>query len=136
MLRLSKKTDYALMALAYLAEVPAGVASAREIATRYDIPPEFLAKVLQRLAQRGLLASQMGVHGGYRLARPSDSISVADVVDVIDGPVALTACSLGHEWCEQFSKCSVRDPLWRLEYRIQSALTTMTVEEMVQAVAR
>lgn len=136
MLRLSKKTDYALMALAHLAQVPAGVASAREIATRYDIPSEILAKVLQRLAQCGLVASQMGVHGGYRLARPSNSISVADVVDVIDGSLALTACSLGDERCEQFSKCSVRDPLWRLRSRIQSALTTMNVEEMVQAVAR
>src|SRR5215204_187283 len=77
-----------------------------------------------------------GVHGGYRLARPSNSISVADVVHVIDGPLALTACSLGDERCEQFSKCSVRDPLWRLRSRIQSALTTMTLEEMVQAVAR
>jgi FeS assembly SUF system regulator len=136
MFRLSKRADYALMALAYLAEVPTSVASAREIAMRYDASAELLAKVLQRLAQYGLVVSQMGVHGGYRLARPSNSISVADVVDAIDGPVALTACSLGDERCGQFSKCSVRDPLWRLKSRIQSVLTTMSVEEMVQAVAR
>jgi Rrf2 family protein len=136
MLRLSKKTDYALMALAYLAEAPTSVVSVREIATRYDAPLELLAKVLQRLAQNGLVVSHTGVHGGYRLARPSNSISVADVVDAIDGPVALTACSLGEERCKQFSKCSVRAPLWRLECRIQSALTTMSVEQMIQAVAR
>lgn len=136
MLRLSKKTDYALMALAYLAEVPAGITSARDIATKYDIPLELLAKILQRLAQSGLVSSHMGVHGGYRLARPSNSISVADVVQVIDGPVALTSCALGEARCEQFSTCTVRDPLWQLRTRIQSALTTLSVSQMVQAVAR
>jgi Rrf2 family protein len=136
MLRLSEKAGYGLMALTFLAEVPAGIASAREIAMRYDVPAELLAKVLQRLAQYGLVVPHVGVRGGYRLARPSSSISVANVVDALDGPVALTACSLGHERCEQFSKVRLRDPRWRLESRIQSVIAAMSVEEMVQAVAR
>ena len=71
----------------------AASSSAREIAEQYDIPIELLAKVLQRLVRRGLLASHQGTRGGYQLARPAAQISVADVIQAIDGPVTVTACS-------------------------------------------
>ena len=94
MLRLSKKADYALMAMKHLAlRGDRGSSSAREIAEQYDIPIELLAKVLQRLVRRGLLASQQGTRGGYQLARGPIQISVADVIQAIDGPVTVTACS-------------------------------------------
>ena len=92
MLRLSKKADYALIAMAHLALKP-GSASAREIAESYDIPTELMAKVLQRLTRRGLLTSQQGTRGGYQLSRAATGISVADVIQAIDGPVSVTACS-------------------------------------------
>ena len=112
MLRLSKKADYALMAMKHLAIRPdAASASAREIAEAYDIPVELMAKVLQRLARRGLLSSHQGTRGGYRLSRPSTAISVADIIQAIDGPLTVTACSTEAENCGQYSKCSVRDPL-------------------------
>ena len=94
MLRLSKKADYALMAMKHLATRPdAPSASAREIAEQYDIPIELMAKVLQRLARRGLLTSHQGTRGGYRLGRASSAISVADIIQAIDGPLTVTACS-------------------------------------------
>src|SRR5213593_3077831 len=94
MLRLSKKADYALIAMKHLAlRTDRGSSSAREIAGLYDIPIELLAKVLQRLVRRGLLASQQGTRGGYQLACSPAQISVADVIQAIDGPVAVTACS-------------------------------------------
>jgi Rrf2 family protein len=94
MLRLSKKTDYALMAMKHLAtHRDRGSSSAREIAEHYDIPIELLAKVLQRLVRGGLLVSQQGTRGGYQLARIPGQISVADVIQAIDGPVAVTACT-------------------------------------------
>ena len=81
MLRLSKKADYALMAMKHLAlRTDAGSVSAREIAEQYDIPVELMAKVLQRLARHGLLVSQQGTRGGYLLARAAALISVADVI--------------------------------------------------------
>jgi Rrf2 family protein len=87
MLRLSKKADYALMAMKHLAtRSDAGSASAREIAEAYDIPIELMAKVLQRLARRGLLTSHQGTRGGYRLGRGPAAISVADIIQAIDGP--------------------------------------------------
>src|SRR5215208_3304189 len=109
MLRLSKKADYALMAMKHLAvRGDRGSSSAREIAEQYDIPIELLAKVLQRLVRGGLLASQQGTRGGYQLARLPSQISVADVIQAIDGPVTVTACSSeeGIGTCEQFAKCN------------------------------
>ncbi len=131
MLRLSKKTDYALIALKDLASSPPGTSSsAREIAARYDIPVEFMAKVLQKLAKDGLLASQQGTHGGYLLGRPATDMSVADVIQAIDGPLMVTACSDVNETCDQYSKCNVRDPLWRLKDRIVQVLTSLTIHEL------
>jgi len=131
MLRLSKKADYALMAMKHLAIRPdAASASAREIAEQYDIPIELMAKVLQRLARRGLVTSHQGTRGGYRLARPASVISVADIIQAIDGPVTVTACSTEAENCDQYAKCSVRDPLWRIKDRIFAALSTCSLQEV------
>lgn len=133
MLRLSKKADYALMAMKHLAiktDSPSGSASAREIAEQYDIPIELMAKVLQRLARSGLLVSHQGTRGGYTLARPTASISVADIIQAIDGPLTVTACSTDDEQCEQFTKCNVRDPLWKIKDRIVLALETCSLEEI------
>src|SRR6187455_1521755 len=133
MLRLSKKADYALIAMNHLARKqgsPTASTSARDIAERYDIPIELMAKVLQRLVRTGLLASTQGTRGGYTLSRPPKSISIADVIQAIDGPFTVTACSTEKHDCEQYSKCSVRDPLWQLRERIVAALSTVTLSEM------
>jgi Rrf2 family protein len=132
MLRLSKKSDYALMAMKHLAvRGDRASSSAREIAELYDIPIELMAKVLQRLVRRGLLVSQQGTRGGYQLARMPAMISVADVIQAIDGPVTVTACSTDDgPQCEQFSKCNVRDPLGRVRERILTALGECTIAEL------
>ena len=131
MLRLSKKADYALMAMKHLTvRGDRGSSSAREIAEQYDIPIELLAKVLQRLVRRGLLESHQGTRGGYKLARVPSMISVADVIQAIDGPVTVTACSTDAGTCEQYSKCNVRDPLWRVRERILAALGECTIAEL------
>jgi Rrf2 family protein len=130
-LRLSKKADYGLIALSYMAEAgQRPIVSAREMAEQHDIPVELLAKVLQRLARRGVLTSVQGINGGYRLARAPQAISVADVVEAIDGPLTLTACSDTSDTCDQFAKCNIRDPLHRIRERIASALATCSVAEL------
>jgi Rrf2 family protein len=134
MLRLSKKADYALMAMKHLAvrgdRGSQRSSSAREIAEQYDIPLELMAKVLQRLVRRGLLVSHQGTHGGYQLARGPLAITVADVIQAIEGPVTVTACSTDEGQCEQFSKCNVRDPLFRVRERILAALGDCTIAEL------
>ena len=131
MLRLSKKTDYGLLALNYLAsEAPAGVASARVIAEKYEIPVELLAKVLQQMARVGLVAAQKGAHGGYKLGRPASTISLAHIVEAIDGPLAITACGRNDDPCDQYGSCTVRDPLGRVKDKILTVLQTTTLAEM------
>ena len=133
MLRLSKKADYALIAMNHLARKqgsPSASTSARDIAERYDIPIELMAKVLQRLVRTGLLISTQGTRGGYQLARVPMLISVADVIQAIDGPVTVTACSTEEGSCEQYAKCNVRDPLWRVRERILKALGECTIAEL------
>ena len=132
MLRLSKKADYALIAMKHLALSRDGAlsVSAREIAEQYDIPIELMAKVLQRLVRSGLLISTQGTRGGYTLRRPAASISVADVIQSIDGPFTVTACSTENSGCEQYSKCNIRDPLWQIRERIAAALATVSVAEL------
>jgi Rrf2 family protein len=131
MLRLSKKADYALIAMKHLAlRADRGSSSAREIAGLYDIPIELMAKVLQRLVQKGLLDSHQGTRGGYKLARVPSQISVADVIQAIEGPVTVTACTTEEGQCEQFSKCNVRDPLFRVRERILAALGECTIAEL------
>ena len=132
MLRLSQKSDYALMAMKHLALRTDGGASssAREMSEAYDIPLELLAKVLQRLVRARLLVSVQGTRGGYRLGRPATAISVADVIQAVDGPVTVTACSTDDHNCDQYSKCSIRDPLWKIKNRILETLTTVSVAEI------
>jgi len=131
MLRLSKKADYALLAIRHLAaHADKGALPARELAEAYDIPPELLAKVLQKLVRGRLLASHQGIRGGYGLSRPAATISVADVIQAVDGPLTVTACSDSDHSCDQYTKCNIRDPLWRIKDRIVSALAGTSVAEL------
>ena len=134
MLSLSKKTDYALLALSYLTEVGAGrAANTREIAEKYDIPVELLAKILQRLARAELVTSTAGPTGGYRLAKAAESISVGAVIQIIDGTPAIAQCfrADGHA-CEQLDKCTIRTPLERINARILQMLDLISLAEIAR----
>jgi len=86
--------------------------------------------VLTRLVRSGLLVSHQGVHGGYELAQPPEATSVAAVLEAIDGPLTMTACTHGDDRCDQFSKCNVRDPLRRVRDRIAAILAECSIAEM------
>jgi Rrf2 family protein len=91
-----------------------------------------MAKVLQRLVRTGLLISTQGTRGGYMLSRAAGSISVADVIQAIDGPFTVTACSTEKHNCDQYSKCNVRGPLWQIRERIVTTLGMVSLAEMAQ----
>jgi Rrf2 family protein len=78
-----------------------------------------------------LLDSHQGIRGGYGLARTAATISVADVIQAIDGPLTVTACSEVDHSCDQYAKCNIRDPLWRIKDRIVSALAASSVADLV-----
>ena len=99
MLRLTKKADYGLMALKYLAEHGEDVSqSAKDIAEAYHIPPQLLAKILQRLTKVGLLQSHAGMNGGYSLEKRAQDISAFEVIRAIDGPLFITSCRTMHRF--------------------------------------
>ena len=129
MFQLSKKADYGLIALKHLARHSEESVSAREIATEYRIPAQLLAKMLQRLARKGLLLSQQGTHGGYVLARDPSKISIVDVMEAIEGPIGITPCERGSS-CEQLDRCSVRDPLMAVRAKMVRILGDTSIYEL------
>jgi len=109
-LQLTRGGEYGLRAMVYLARVPEGeVASLREIGREQEIPESFLAKILQTLVHAGLASSQRGARGGFSLARPADTISVREVIEAIDGPIALNGCVLWPEECDRSERCALHD---------------------------
>ncbi len=129
MFRLSKKSDYGLIALKHLAQHSNASVSAREMAAHYQIPAELMAKVLQKLAKKGLLVSQQGTNGGYVLARDPASISIAEVVEALEGPIAITPCERGSD-CQQSQMCSVKDPLLKIKAKVVRVLGDTSIYEL------
>ena len=132
MLKLSKKTDYALMAIQYMASKgTARVVNTKEIAEEYKIPVELLAKVLQKLGKKGLIASQNGPKGGYVLAKTPESISVLSIILAIEGHVGITECYHNEDsQCRQMARCNIRTPLRNIQNSIYSLLDSMSIEDM------
>ena len=130
MLRLSKLTDYAVVVLVRLSQ-GAGVQTSPGIAAATGIPEPTVAKVLKTLASRGLVVSQRGARGGYRLARPIGEIAVAEVIGAIDGPIALTACVDGASaGCDVLQLCPLRGRWDLVNAAIREALTAISLEDM------
>ena len=133
MLKLTKKADYGLMAMKHLAEhAHAGACSAKDVAEAYGIPPEALAKILQRLAKAGMLQSQHGIKGGYVLARPATEISAYEVIRAIDGPLFITSCITVRGECGQSDRCTIREPLRKVNENIEQVLRRIKITEMTE----
>ena len=131
MMKLSKKADYGLMAVNHLARhYGEGACSAKDIALAYGIPVGLMAKVLQRLVHRGVLKSQHGTNGGYKLAKPPHFISALEVINAIDGPVMITRCVTARGECFQTPLCTVKEPLRKVNERIVSALSALSIAEI------
>jgi Rrf2 family protein len=132
MLRFTKRADYGLMAIHYiLLHREGGAVSAKRIAGEFRIPPELLAKILQRLAKRGFVASQNGPKGGYVLTRSPEEITVGEVVRALEGPINIVGC-LEDLDCPQFSRCNLRLPVQKIQASISRLLDTMTLAELTR----
>lgn len=138
MLRLTKKADYGLMALKYLAERSelagrATAQSAKDIAEAYHIPPQLLAKILQTLAKAGLLVSHAGTNGGYALARPAKEITAFEVIRAIDGPLFITSCITIHGACDLAGHCTIKEPLRKVNDSIKELLSGIRIADLMEA---
>jgi len=137
MFSFTKRADYALLALSYLTVTSDRdkdrLVNTKEIAEHFHIPVELLAKILQALARHNLVASFPGPTGGYRLVRSPARISVADVVRIVDGQLGIVHCSNGNELgCEQYTRCTIRNPLSLIELRMYDLLSEMSIRDISQ----
>jgi Rrf2 family protein len=133
LLKLTKKADYGLIALKYLAEHPEKPAlSAKDVADTYGIPAQLLAKILQRLTKTGLLRSHAGMNGGYALARDARQISAYEVILAIDGPFFITSCTKGKKGCELTPSCTIKEPLARVNDTIAGVLKSISIQDLAE----
>ncbi|MDP2625730.1 MAG: Rrf2 family transcriptional regulator [Candidatus Rokubacteria bacterium] len=130
MLRFTKKADYGLMAIHYIAaQAGEEAVSAKRIAEEFKIPPELLAKILQRLAKRKLIVSHNGPKGGYLLGRDPNQITVGQVIRALEGPVEIVGCVTADD-CPQYVRCNLRRPVEKIQASISHLLDTMTLAEL------
>jgi Rrf2 family protein len=146
MLKLTKKADYGLMALKFLAEraeigvaghkeappVEAVALSAKDIADAYGIPAQLLAKILQQLTKAGLLKSHAGMNGGYALSRDARAISAYEVILAIDGPFFITSCTKGAKACDLTPSCTIKEPLARVNETIAGVLKSISIQDLAE----
>ena len=133
MLRFTKRADYGLMAIHYIAINDGfGAVSAKRIAEEFTIPPELMAKILQKLAKQRLIVSTNGPKGGYTLARRPTEITVGQVIRALEGPINIVSC-LEDADCPQMQKCNLRRPVQKIQAAISQVLDTMSLAELTSA---
>ena len=133
MLKLSKLADYATVLMTAVARQPEQTHTGQSLAERTRLPLPTVAKLLKTLARGGLLESLRGAHGGYRLARPAERITIADIIHALEGPIAVTACADHGGACNLETSCATRAN-WRLiNHAIREALEAVTLAQMAQA---
>ncbi len=147
MFKLSKTTDYGIVLMAELAsasvsdsesgsesqfdDLPQATRNARDLAAHSDLPVPMVSKILKALAREGLLISQRGSKGGYSLARDPKDLPVAEMIRVLEGPLALTDCAIGPSLCEHESGCAVREPWQQISRVVESALSGISLFDLV-----
>lgn len=131
MLKLSKLTDYATVILSHMAKDKARVHGAVEIAELTGIAQPTVSKILKILAKAGVLSSIRGAKGGYSLAREPDRITVATVISALEGPIALTECSVSHKGCDQASGCRIQGNWHLINQKIAQALESVTLADLI-----
>jgi len=130
MLRMSKLTDYGTVILACLARHEQAPHSAAQVAAETGLAQPTVSKVLKALTRAGLVLSERGAQGGYALARPAAKISAAAIIDALEGPVAITACSSSDGQCDLESVCQVGGAWQRINVRIRAALREISLDDL------
>lgn len=130
MLRISKLTDYGTMVLACLAARPEQRLTATAVAERTRLGLPTVSKLLKNLQRAGLVTSSRGAHGGYQLARPAARISAAEIIDAIEGPVAITECSGDHSACDLETVCSTGTAWQRVNGAIRRSLDALSLAQL------
>ena len=133
MLRISKLTDYGTLILAQLPVSGRGLASAGQVAGRTHLTQPTVSKLLKTMTRAGLVVSTRGAQGGYALARPATDITAAQIIDALDGPVAITECSSADGNCGLESVCRVGNAWQKINIGIRKALAQVSLADLQQA---
>jgi len=133
MVRFSKKIEYSLIALRYIANAKDEIITAKEISNKYNIPYELLAKILQKLKKENILTSNQGVNGGYQISKPLNEISLSELIEKVEGKTALVEClhSDNITNCLISDCCSIKDPINKMQFELESLLKTKMVSDFV-----
>lgn len=131
MLRLGKLTDYATVILSHMAKNRSHLHSAHEIADLTGIAPATVSKLLKQLSKAGLVYSTRGAKGGYELAGQPEHITVASIISAVEGPIALTECSISQQNCEQAGGCEIRSSWGKINQAIFNALDSITIADLI-----
>ncbi|MDA5192393.1 SUF system Fe-S cluster assembly regulator [Govanella unica] len=133
MIRLTKLADYAVVLMAHMAENPGAIHSASGIAAATLIPAPTVSKILGAMARSGLLKSHRGLNGGFELAHEPQDISIAHIVSVVDGPIALTDCTEeSHMECDILGSCHMPAYWRKINGAIRHALEGVTLSDLTQ----
>lgn len=134
MFSLSKKTEYGLMALAYLTQLESDqLANVSQIAGSSAIPKELLAKILSELVKAGMAVSFSGPTGGFRLARPASEMSLAEIVAVLEKSPALISCGSDEENCDRTANCAIRFPMVEVQKKVNKILEETMLSDFGKA---
>ena len=131
MLRIGKLTDYATVILSYLAKHGEDLCSGVEVADATGIPATTVSKILKLLVRAELLNSVRGAKGGYVLVKRPDQISMTEIISAVEGPIALTECSISRQNCEQASGCEIRSNWGLINEKISHALASITLADLI-----
>ena len=134
MLRISKIADYGTKVLLAMVAQPSQIYSSAELAESTHVSPPTVSKLLKLLAKGGILTSQRGSQGGYQLARPADSINLAEVVSILDGEIAMTECDKQMGCCEMEADCNVKDNWLVISSVIHDVLQNISLQQMMQPI--
>ena len=134
MLKVNRKIEYSLIALKHMnAKAKGELSTVREICERYGTPFDPLAHVLRILNTRGVLRSEQGAHGGYRIAANLDQVSFADLIEMIEGQLGFTDCiKLGECGCSMLERCNILSPMQAVNARLLEFLRTIKLAELVR----
>ncbi len=132
MFRMTRQSDYGIVLLTFMARQPrATVFTARDLAAESSLPLPMVSKILKVLARKDLLISHRGIKGGYSLGRRPKEISVGEIITAVEGPIAITECSVGSESnCRQESVCPISSNWQRINLAVRQALNGITLLEM------
>lgn len=133
MLRLSKKVEYALLALQSMAYEPDKKFTAKMLSDELNISFEFLSKALQKLMRYDIIKSHQGINGGYILSKEPDLITVSDIVNALDENISVVRCLVdSDEDCARSADCTIKDPMTQIQEKIQNIFDQTTIAELAR----